>query len=635
MRGGRQAIQFKPDSLRTKNIRLAAPLWRLAPRTGQGCLVSKHAVSRVCRSLFVVAGLVGGLAVPATGPAAAGPSVTAPVAARPADAVVDSFGVNIHLHHTDSVYYSHYDSVIRPRLVELGVRHVRDGAQTYPGIGPDSFFYQRCRDLAAHGIRFDLITGMDTWWGDPTDYSMLDDVYSWCDGAVDSFEGVNEPDRQGVPNWVDVIRDAQPRLWDTVKNNPAIRHVAVVGPSVTSEEAATELGDLSGWLDHGNIHNYLSGRNPETTGWGAGGYGSLRYNLTYVAAPVSGAKPVVSTETGYHNALASPDPHRPAPEHVAARYFPRLLLHQFANGVARTYSYELIDAGTDAAYHEHNFGLLRNDGTPKPGFHAVRNLVGLLADPGPAFTPGSLDYAIDGDTAGLHQALLQKRDGTFYLALWLGTQSWDPGANEELPGASRPLTVRIGTPRPAATAHLIGDDGALRSTALPVTDNAVTLTVHDEVTLLELPPSGGPVADGTYRVSSKLSDRVLDVAYCGLDNGSNVLIWDWVAAPCQQWLFQHQGGGVYKITDVNSGRALDVAGCATHDGANVQIWDYWGAGCQHWRIEDAGDGSYRLLAVNSGKALDVAGCSAELGANVQIWWYWGGDCQRWTLQRLG
>jgi hypothetical protein len=183
--------------------------------------------------------------------------------------------------------------------------------------------------------------------------------------------------------------------------------------------------------------------------------------------------------------------------------------------------------------------------------------------------------------------LLQKRDGTFYLALWLGTQTWDPG---EQRGAA---------------------------------------------TLLELGPPGGPVADGIYAMASKLSGRVLDVAYCGLDNGSNVLIWDWVGAPCQQWQLQHLGGGDYKILDVNSGRALDVAGCAAHDGANVQVWDYWGGGCQRWRIEDAGDGSYRLLAVNSGKALDVAGCSADQGANVQIWWYTGADCQRWLLRRLG
>jgi hypothetical protein len=42
-----------------------------------------------------------------------------------ADRVVDAFGVNIHLHHTDTLY-ANFD-LVKSRLLELGTRHVRDG----------------------------------------------------------------------------------------------------------------------------------------------------------------------------------------------------------------------------------------------------------------------------------------------------------------------------------------------------------------------------------------------------------------------------------------------------------------------------------------------------------------------------
>ncbi|HEX8539002.1 MAG TPA: hypothetical protein VF664_16145, partial [Cystobacter sp.] len=47
------------------------------------------------------------------------------VTARSADAFVDSVGVNIHLHYTDKVYAQAYSTIIKPRLQELGIRHVR------------------------------------------------------------------------------------------------------------------------------------------------------------------------------------------------------------------------------------------------------------------------------------------------------------------------------------------------------------------------------------------------------------------------------------------------------------------------------------------------------------------------------
>ena len=65
------------------------------------------------------------------------------------------------------------------------------------------------------------------------------------------------------------------------------------------------------------------------------------------------------------------------------------MLEHFLRGEKRTYTYELIDEFDDPGKTnaEANFGLLRRDWTPKPAFAAMKNLLGLLSDPGPAFTP--------------------------------------------------------------------------------------------------------------------------------------------------------------------------------------------------------------------------------------------------------
>ena len=47
--------------------------------------------------------------------------------ARPADALVDSIGVNTHFGYTDKPYFSRFAEV-KAKLGALGVRHIRDGA---------------------------------------------------------------------------------------------------------------------------------------------------------------------------------------------------------------------------------------------------------------------------------------------------------------------------------------------------------------------------------------------------------------------------------------------------------------------------------------------------------------------------
>jgi hypothetical protein len=127
------------------------------------------------------------------------------------------------------------------------------------------------------------------------------------------------------------------------------------------------------------------------------------------------------------------------------RYVPRLLLSYFAAGIQRTFLYELINEGSDPRNREHNFGLLRVDGSEKPAFRSLRNLIRILEDPGAEFRAGRLAFTLEGDTAKIRPLLLQKRDGTFYLILWQSVASYDLQQATNVSIADRPLTVRFAT----------------------------------------------------------------------------------------------------------------------------------------------------------------------------------------------
>ncbi len=397
--------------------------------------------------------------------------------ARPADAFVDSIGVNVHLGYTDTPY-RRYDE-IQKKLIRLGVRHVRDGIN--PG---QAFVYEAWRSLASCGIKLDLIIG------DPLQRHGIGPLESQLDlvkqarlqGALASIEGPNEYDIQGDPNWRPRLRDYQQRLYREVKSDPALRRIPVLGPSLVQGESRGQLGDLSGSLDFGNIHPYPSGNEPDLD--------SHMDQELGMAATNSGRKPVQATETGYHNAVDSSNPHRPATERAAGTYMPRLFLDYFRRGIARTYSYELLDEFPDGdkTQLEANFGLLRNDFSEKPAYTAIRHLTELLRDPGPRFKTGALPYSLAGTPNDLRQVLLEKRDGSFYLALWREDSVWDQNAGRKM--ATSADALRLSLPRGAKRVEVYRPSSNSGPVLKRANVRSVGLDVSPSVQIVKIVPSG-------------------------------------------------------------------------------------------------------------------------------------------------
>jgi hypothetical protein len=156
-------------------------------------------------------------------------------------------------------------------------------------------------------------------------------------------------------------------------------------------------------------------------------------------------KPWWVTETGYHTSPnATESLYQPGVSDIAqSKYVPRLYLDYFAAGIPYTSVYELIDEHDDRTNAEANYGLLYYDGTPKPAYAALRNLLALLADRGAPFTPTPLDYTVSGATSTIRQSLFQKRDGRFYLVLWNEVPVYRPKAVSGLEGRVRKYWERV------------------------------------------------------------------------------------------------------------------------------------------------------------------------------------------------
>ena len=368
-----------------------------------------------------------------------------PEQAKASDAFVDSIGVNTHMNYFDTAYNDY--PAVKQKLAALGVRHIRDKAHLSDDAGYNETVYGMYRELAGLGIKSNLVVDSRSLGLGYVNSRKIESVARMAGNALESFEGPNEYDASGISTWPGDLREYQKDLYTSVKDNETTSDVPVIAPALAHHRNAEELGYLGAYFDYGNMHPYPNGEHPASR--------RLSKNVSDTKK-VSGDKPIVVTETGYHNALNWTGPHPGVSERAAARYMPRMYLEYFNRGIKRTYAYELIDLKPNPGRDdlEKNFGLLRNDGSQKPAYRALKNLIYILKDPGPAFKTSSLSYSLTGQTNGIHRTLLQKRNGSFYLVLWQERPSYDLKAKKNTAVPAKRVRLTLNQPVSRVTTYL-------------------------------------------------------------------------------------------------------------------------------------------------------------------------------------
>lgn len=398
---------------------------------------------------------------------------TSPEAAISSDAFVDTIGVNTHLSQAP---YS--TPVVLSAIEALGVRHIRDGFVD----NPPASYIATLTALANAGVKFNLITSV---------WELLPSIESYPAqlpaGAIESIEYPNELENYDSTWLVDEHVNGPP-LWQAVQTNPALAGIKVMGPSLTSEADQASLGDMSAYLDYGNMHAYSPGFEPGA-GWGGAElgstYGTIVANMRSTAL-TSGDKPIIATETGY--GVAATPQHTLVPAWVQCRYAIRTFLLYFMAGCVKTYWYQFMDQGTQGQGDGYfTFGLCNTDGSAKPAYKALQGLISRLADKTDPQAPGTLSWALTGNTGNVQHLVMRKTGSAYIVALWIDAPCWDPnGGGTGQPGAPltvNPQAVNVTIP---ATATITGadtfDDTGTWAAATVGPYGAITLT--DRPTLM-------------------------------------------------------------------------------------------------------------------------------------------------------
>lgn len=376
----------------------------------------------------------------------------------------DSVGVNVHLADGNSVYGLQFPRIMQS-MINLGVRHYRDGLNRYA----QPFQYQNAEMLGKAGIKADWIMDFNN------SASIISSAYENAPDVTEEFEGPNEDDAEAGPPLLGFMQ----LLNDTVRGNPATAAMPIIAPSFTRPSSFATQGNLSSLINLGNIHDYFGNRNPETAPDGGpfyncGNYGSMQFDIC-LAQMIGVNEPVVSTETGYESGVGLSDA-------IIGRYELRTLFESLRLGVMRTFLYELIDDASG------NWGLLTDSFSPRPTYTAIQNVLSLLKDASFA-QPGKLDYTLSGQTQNVHHVLLQKSDGTFYFAIWLGVQDADPdNPSTTYNVAPQDVTLRANTPIGGATTYVLDDSGNMLSSSTELTSGSLSIAVTDRITLVALSP---------------------------------------------------------------------------------------------------------------------------------------------------
>ncbi|HYD85156.1 MAG TPA: hypothetical protein VEA63_13920, partial [Opitutus sp.] len=280
--------------------------------------------------------------------------------------------------------------------------------------------------------------------------------------------------------YADYAQAATADTWSELisHSDPSIASLPLIGPSLVSDAAYTTVGDLSDSIEYSNIHHYLYGWNPEVTN--IRGIDHAIANQSLVQGPNRG---MTTTEGGWASATALTGS---LPVVTHGRYLPRYFLAHFLKGFAITTSYEFVDEGTNPANQEDNFGLLKNDLTPKPAYTALKNLLSVLSDPGPSFAPGSLDYSMSGSTADVASALFRKRNGDYYLCLWLALPSYHPVNGTAIAVPAQSISLALPASIVSAQIFSLDDAGAMTASAGTISSHTLNLSVTDRVTVVRL-----------------------------------------------------------------------------------------------------------------------------------------------------
>jgi hypothetical protein len=474
------------------------------------------------------------------------------VTATSADAFIDTEGT---LFNPESPYYA----LEKQYTLDAGFRHIRSGGSSklyVARIKDMAAAGLKTQMVASPNVTYSADPSQ-FWSAKGQSVNLLDWLISNfgpdVSKTIDVIEGPNELDIEyghffwrpadyaagrflctmnNCERWLGAYGIAYQRaLYKVIKSNPQTSSIKLLGPAPGASfpsPFAVDIGgkgaDMQGIVDWGGCHPYATGGNgngvPKTTYDGSTYYNA--YTLDPAAevdfAPrawsqcnssttnghgtVYGKTPLAPSEQGFYTGTGN----GALSENLQAIYYPRIYTEMYRHGMPRSITYRFDDPCRNPANAECNFGIMRFDHSLKPAYFAMKSLNNLLADPGPSFKAGTLTYSLSVGANGLfnrtqymHDLLLQKRNGDFFLLFWheiAGAKKQDDdgklikGPAVELHPLPLPVTFTFPPEIASVELYTYTSDFKLSVRHVTLQDHKLVVQATDKISVLQLSKRG-------------------------------------------------------------------------------------------------------------------------------------------------
>ena len=318
------------------------------------------------------------------------------LAAITASSFINSLGINTHIDF-DNYGYQNL-STVESSIEYLGVKNVRDSAQNSSDITTWDEVAQ------ATGVKFDDYMPEGSPAAMQNALSLVPQLAQ--EGILNFVEGGNEEDDSYAASQGNTLAYTA-QFQQQVYAMGQEYGLGVINMSFGAGWTAANnwegdypnVGNLSNVANYANAHTYPNpGQNPD--------YSIQQLNAD--AKLAASSDPVITTEIGW-------DGNTFTNESQVAQYVVEAALDGIKDGDVKMYYYALFNDSSG------NFGLMNQNGTPTLAGTALHDLTTLLADTGAnaaTFTPGSLSFTLSGNQSTDNTLLIQKSDGSDWLALW-------------------------------------------------------------------------------------------------------------------------------------------------------------------------------------------------------------------------
>ena len=372
---------------------------------------------------------------------------------------IASLGINTHIDFGADGYQNL--ATVEAAINYLGLKNIRDSAQQ----ASDASAWLQVAN--ATGAKFDDYIGENSPGGMATDLGYVAQLAR--EGVLNYLEGGNEEDDAypaSLGNTLAITATFQQQLYATAHQYGlnAINMSFGAGWTAANDWHGNydKVGNLSAYANYANAHTYPNvGQATD----------AAIQQLNGDALLAAGSRQVITTEIGWNASSFS--------QSAIAQYVVQAALDGIKDGDAKMYYYALFNDSSG------NYGLMNSNGSATPAGTALHNLTSLLADTGSnaaSFAPGSLTYSLSGQEATDHTLLVQKSDGSDWIAVW-----------DETAGRH---TVTLNLPIAATKIEVY--DPVTGTAAIQSVSNArsVALSLGNDPLLVEVIPSGSGAGSG-------------------------------------------------------------------------------------------------------------------------------------------